>query len=194
MKLIKELIAKGLFAVTAFVLMASPALSSTYQTVYGSSVITATFTRPADTTAYAASDVVCNSTSSPAVITFTNIAKEAGGNGYIMSARLNKSTTTTTNANFRLYLYTVAPTPIADNAAFTLLYANRASRIGWIDFSSMNTEGTGSDSANAYVTAAGVKFTCAADSRNLYGVLVAKAAYAPGNAEQFFIELGCDLN
>src|SRR5688572_28049103 len=102
-------------------------------------VSSATFTRPADTNAYAASDAVSNSTTAPVALTFTNVARVNAGSGYITTARLLKNGTTTANANFRLYLFNTSPTAINDNAAFTLLWANRATCIGYIDFTSMGT-------------------------------------------------------
>ncbi len=41
----------------------------------------ASFTRPADTTAYAANDAVANSTSTPTLLSFANCANANGGQG-----------------------------------------------------------------------------------------------------------------
>ena len=111
-------------------------------------VATATITRPADTTAYTAKDAVSNSTSAPAALTFTGLARLAGGSGYIVKARLMTSQAACTAA-FKLHLFNATPTPINDNAAYTLLYANAASRIGTIEFGACQTEGAGSTAANA---------------------------------------------
>jgi hypothetical protein len=160
------------------------------QLVRGSLAISAVeFTRPADTTAYATNDVVGDGT----VIVFSNVARVPNGTGYVTNARLIKSTTTTANAVFRLWLYNIAPAATADNLPFKLLYVFRACRIGYIDLP-CNVEGTGSDSASALVTNVNLKFNAALDSRNLFGVLEAKQAYAPGNAEKFWIELTVDQN
>lgn len=147
------------------------------------------FVRPADTTAYAANDVV--GTNPATNRTFLNAARIAGGSGYITNVRLTKSSATVTNAFFRLWLYAVAPTAIADNAQMTLLWANRANRFGYIDLA-CTTEGTGSDSAMALVTNINLKFDCAEGDRNIYGVLEAKQAYTPASGETFFIELTVD--
>jgi hypothetical protein len=162
--------------------------------VGGNTVVsTASFTRPADTTQYAASDAVTDSTSAPTVRTFSSCARKNAGSGYITKARLMKSTATTTNASFRLWVYNASPTAINDNAQFTLLWANRASRIGYVDFT-LTTEGTGSDSAGAVVADIRIPFVCAAGSKALYGRLEAKAAYTPGSGESFFIELTLEQN
>jgi hypothetical protein len=152
-------------------------------------VVNGEFTRPNDSTPYAANDVVGNG----AVVTFTNVGDSANGSGYVTNVRLVKSTATITNAVFRLWLYATAPTPIADNAQFTLLWANRAARLGYVDLA-CTTEGTGSDSASAFVTNVNLKFMCAGGSRNLFGVLEAKQAYTPGASESFYIELTVDQN
>lgn len=151
-------------------------------------ITTASFTRPADTTAYAAQDVVSNSTSVPSVLTFSNAARVNGGTGLILSARHLKNSTTTTGATYRLHLYTAAPSAINDNNPFTLLYANRAIRIGFIDFNHQ-TGGTGSDSTNALTTFVNLPFVCDAVSTSLFGILTVTSAYTPTSGEQHFIEL-----
>lgn len=156
-------------------------------------VVAAELTRPADTTTYTANDAVANSTSAPTVITFSNIARVTGGSGYITNAKLVKSTTGVTGASFRLWLYSAAPTAINDNAAFPIKYADRAGCQGYIDLYP-TTEGTGSDCAVALQTGVGLKFKCAEGSQSLYGLLEATGAYAPGNAEKFYLELTADQN
>lgn len=155
------------------------------------------FTRPGDTTAYAVSDVV-GPVTTPAVITFAGAARATGGTdggtGYVVKARVAKNTNTTTNAAFRLYLYTTSVTPIADNVAWTHLYANRANLIGWVDFPTMTTEGTGSDCAEATLNDLRLPFVCAASGSALYGVLVARAAYTPGASDAFYVEITTEQN
>jgi hypothetical protein len=53
-----------------------------------STVVSANFTRPPDTTNYNSQDIVSNSTSSPVILTFTNIARVNQGSGYIVKARI----------------------------------------------------------------------------------------------------------
>lgn len=159
----------------------------------------AEFTRPADTTAYTARDVVSNSTGASTLMQF-DIARVAGGSGYIAKARLitnNKAPT----PRLRLWLYTIStPTVAADNAAFTLLWANRANRLGYIDFPALSTEDpTGSDSASSIATS-GTAFTiplafiCAAGDTKLYGLLETLDAFTPTSGQQFYVELTADCN
>lgn len=156
-------------------------------------VTTASFTRPADTTAYAAQDVVSNSTTAPSVLTFAGAGRANGGSGLILSARHLKNSTSTTGATYRLHLYRVAPTAINDNAQFSLLYANRISRIGFIDFSHSGG-GTGSDATNALTTFVNLPFVCDAAATSLFGILVVTSAYTPTSGEQHFIELAIAQN
>jgi hypothetical protein len=152
-------------------------------------IVAATFARPSDTNVYAVDDVV----GSGAVITFANLGRDLGGTGYITNARLAKSTAVITNASFRLWLFSAAPAAIADNSPFTLLWANRAIRDGYIDFACI-TAGSGSDSASAALANLNIRYSCATDSRSIFGVLTARQAYVPGNAENFFVELTVDQN
>ena len=158
----------------------------------GSTVLVATeFIRPANTTAYAAKDVVGPAVT--AVLTFTNIAREVGGGGYLTKARLLTSQSANA-ARYRLHLYHTAPTAIADNAPFTLLWANRANRLGSIDFAAAGTEGSGSDAANCLNTEIRLAFVCAASNRSLYGLLETLDAFTPTSGQQYFVELTAETN
>lgn len=148
-------------------------------------VVSASFARSADTTAYIVGDVV--GPASAAVLTFASAARSAGGKGYVSSVRLSKGAVTT-NAAFRLWLYSVAPTAIADNAPFTLLAANADNRIGFVDLACASG-GSGSDAADALTLNVNLPFVCASGSAALFGVLEAKQAYTPANAEVFSVYL-----
>lgn len=80
---------------------------------------TATFTRPNDTTAYAAGDLVANSTTAGSVAPMTIVFSEAAGNGlWLRTATLRKSQATIANANFRLWCMNASPTVTnGDNGA-----------------------------------------------------------------------------
>lgn len=154
--------------------------------------VSATFTRPADTTTYAAGDAMGSSTSTPTVLTFANSARVSAGTGMITKARLVKNSTNTTNSAFRLWLFSSSPTGANDNAAFALAYSSVGSRLGYIDFPGFVTEGTGSDCAECEVIGLASQFYASATS--LFGVLVARSAYAPTSGEQFFVELALEQN
>lgn len=147
------------------------------------------FTRPADTTAYAANDIVSNSTSSTTPIDFSSAARIAAGSGLALTFQLIKSTNTTTGATFRLWLYTATPTsPPNDNAAFSATWGNRTSRIGYVDF--LNPI-AGSDCVDYYGSPVFTQqpFKLASGT-SLYGLLQVLGAYTPGNAEIFYFRVG----
>ena len=166
--------------------------SGNFKVAGNMSSASATLTRPSDTTAYAAKDVVTDSTSSPTVLEFSDIANVVGGSGYIVKAILltNQSTNT---SRFRLHLYHTAPTAINDNSPFTLLWANRVNRIGYLDFVACSTEGTGSDMAQSQSDTVRLPFITSA-TKHLYGLLESLDAFTPASAQLFYIVLNADVN
>jgi len=75
-----------------------------------------------------------------------------------------------------------------------LLWANRASRIGTIDFTVMQTEGSGSTAANNQNMIVRLPFVAAAGDSNIYGLLETLSAFTPASAQNFYIELVADQN
>lgn len=149
----------------------------------------ANFTRPANTTAYASGDLVANDTTAGSVVPMTfTVARVAQGSVTIRKARLSKSTTTTSNAAFRLHLYTAAPTIAnGDNSAWS---TTRSGYLGAIDFSSSNalafSDGTAINGVPVVGTEINVKL---ASGTTIVGLLEARAAYGPGSGEVFTVEL-----
>jgi hypothetical protein len=151
-------------------------------------ILSGTFTRPNDTTAYAANDGVTNATSSPSPITFANAVQAAGLGAVLRTAIMRKSTTTVANASFRLYLFDTTPGTVPnDNAAYSIPIVDVANLIGTIDFSLS----AGSDCAWGVGTLLpDVQPFVVASGTSIFGILQALAAYAPGALEVFTIELG----
>src|SRR3981081_4319597 len=82
----------------------------------------ASFTRPNDTTAYAAGDLVANATAAGAAVPLQIALGNQFPNGMtrLTRARLVKSGSGVTNASFRIHLYETLPTPAnGDNAAWS---------------------------------------------------------------------------
>lgn len=150
--------------------------------------IYAVLTRPGDTAAYTANDGVSNSTSAPTAIQFTNAIRSAAGKGVIIGAYIIKSSTTTTNAQFRLHLYSGSPSSVPnDNAAFANLWANRTIYIGYIDFSGFIA---GSDCAIATgILSRDSIVAKLVSGTTIFGIFQAVAAYAPASGEQFEMHL-----
>jgi hypothetical protein len=154
---------------------------------------TVSFARPADTTAYAAKDAVSNSTSSPSILTFSGAGRVNAGTGTVVGVRITTDQSTNT-AEFRLHLYAIAPTAINDNAAFTLLWANRDKRIGAIDIGPLFTEGSGSDAASDIYVEFRLPFKCDTSDTNLYAMLETLSAFTPASAQNFHISLSVEQN
>ena len=93
----------------------------------------ASITRPSNTTAYTAGDVV-GDTGGSAIISLTS-AGPAAGFLLIQSVSLvfSDSTVPSGMGAFRIHMYSASPTAIADNAAFDLLSGDRATYMGYID-------------------------------------------------------------
>lgn len=178
-------------------LPAIPAGTNSIGAVASNSVLSsATITRPTNTDAYAAKDVI--STAVGAVIEFSGMARSNGGTGTIVKARLMTGQSTNT-AQYRLHLFHTAPTPIADNAQYAMLVANQANRVGMIDFPACSTEGTGSDAAATMRPSSdgsypppNLWYKCAANDTKLYGILETIGVFTPASAQTYFIELGAD--
>lgn len=149
--------------------------------------ITAAFTRPSDTTAYAAGDVV-GPVTTPAAQAFPGAARGNGGSGKIVELLMAFDLETITVATFRLHWFNVALTPQADNAAFTGLATNPASYLGYFDPPILVTQAGGTLGqirvAPGVSATGGLPFSyqCAPGDSGLYLVITALGAYTPKSA------------
>lgn len=146
------------------------------------------FTRPADTTAYASGDLVANSTTAGSV---TPLSWVIGGDKpfSISVAKLRKSGTTATNASFALHLFSSSPTisTVGDNGALASAAANSDN---WLGSYAGTLQGFNDGCVGLLVPEQGVIkpdfwVRTGSAARTLYGLLEARAAYTPGNAETF---------
>lgn len=137
---------------------------------------TATITRPADTNAYAAGDVV-NGTSSEA-IEFTNIGRP-GAVMLITAAhyRVDVASIPSGKGAMTLHLYSAKPANIADNAAYNLVAADRSKYVGSIEIPSVSDLGDTIFSQNDELRKQVVML-----GSSLWGFLVTKAAFTPTSA------------
>lgn len=123
------------------------------------------------------------------LLRLANVVRALGGSGRIIRTKLIGNTATITNGTFRVYFLNTQISQIADNAAWTLLYADRAINVGYSANLVFVTEGTGSDSGHAQDVATAIPFKCAATSRDLFAVITAEAAYVPTSGETFYLEV-----
>ena len=137
----------------------------------------ATITRPADTTAYTAGDVVGQS---PATnLTFANVLSTAGAQFIIAGVTLEIDVATLPSGmgTFRLHLFDSAPTAIADNAVFSIVDADRLKYLGFIEIDT--PVDVGATILWLQVFNANLAGKLATGSTTLYGQLETRAAYTP---------------
>lgn len=147
------------------------------------------FTRPADTTAYASGDLVANSTTAGSVVPLKfSCAPLGSGRGRVRRARIHKSATSATNANFNLHLFSAAPTVTnGDNGA--LAVAVGTTYLGKIALDMTTTGFSATDGLfQSAAPGAAIHFDLGTE-RALYGLLEAAAGYTPANGEVITVTL-----
>lgn len=151
-------------------------------------------TRPADTTAYAAEDVISESTTAGTVWTFSDVVGFGGRGGLITKAIVQTDEGALT-PQLSLLLFNAAPTTanLNDNAANTAPdYDDVGKFVGVIDFPAMTDLGGDSSWAVASLSADNdlpLAFKCADADVNLYGILVAQGALTPVSTQKVTITL-----
>ena len=138
-----------------------------------------TITRPSNTTAYTAGDVV-GDTSGSAIITLNNIGP-SGGYVLVQSVSLifSDSAVISGMGSYRLHFYSASPTAIADNAVFDLVSGERANYLGFVDLATPVDFGSSLYTQTDYP---GRLIKLAAGSTTLYAELETKGAYTPASA------------
>lgn len=140
---------------------------------------TTTITRPSNTTAYTANDVV-GDTGGSAIIALSGFGP-SGGFVLIQSMSLvfSDSVVPAGMGAFRIHLYSASPTAIADNAPFDLLSADRASYMGYVELSTPQDLGS---TLYTQVDYPGRLVKLAAASTTCYAQLETRGAYTPVSA------------
>jgi len=153
-----------------------------------SKVQTITKTRPADTTTYAAGDVISESTSAGTVWTFP-FSRTNGLGGILQDSALINSTAQTLKMDADLYLFdTTIASNLNDNAAFAPSDAEMKTLLTVITF--LGGAGkVGSGNFSNEVTGLARVMQCASAQSSIFGVLVARNAYVPTSAEDVTIRL-----
>lgn len=139
----------------------------------------ATITRPSNTTAYTAGDVI-GDTGGSAIISLTT-AGPSGGFIILQSASLvfSDSVVPAGMGAFRIHLYSVSPTAIADNAAFDLVSGDRDTYMGYVDLSTPLDFGSTIYTQTDYP---GRLIKLAAASTTLFAEIETRGAYTPVSA------------
>jgi hypothetical protein len=151
--------------------------------------VSVSFNRPADTTAYAAGDSISDSTSAPSVLTFTGVARSNGQSGHILQARLIVATKPATPLEADLVLFHTTITPVNDNSVFSVNDTQARTVIGKISFAAANVVNLGANQTCYIANEVNIPFKCGSASTAIFGALVARNAYTPGNAETINVYL-----
>lgn len=157
-------------------------------------IVNGTITRPSDTNVYASGDVICDSTSSPTIITFSSCARSSGGSGIINAVTLIDSANQSTTLDGDLFIFDTTVVMDNDNAAFTPSDSELATCIGVVSFLGANSKAgdatSGAGGNRFYPNAlSGTLDFVTIGSANLYGIFVARNAYTPVSAEVFTFRL-----
>lgn len=149
-----------------------------------------TITRPANTTAYAAGDVITAST--PANMNFT-LGRVNGGGGEITKVLLSTNQTTNTSG-YKILWYRSNITALADSALNTYLDANNGNFIGVTVLNAVSGEAgtnTAVYSINDYDR---LPFICGSATRDIYGVLVTTDGFTPASGQTFFVKVWANID
>lgn len=160
-----------------------------------SAVVTATFNRPADTTAYVSGDLVANSTTAGSVTPMSFAAARINaGTGLVRRARLSTSKTGLAGTEaFRLHLFKNDPSlstgiTNGDNGAFTVKGV-LAIHLGYIDINLSSVFSDGAKGIGVPAVGSDILFDAGASTTNIYGLLEARGAYTPASGETFTVAL-----
>lgn len=155
----------------------------------GKSVIReATFTRPDNTTAYAANDAVSDSTSAPTVPSFTEVVPYPTRSGARLKAvTVIKSAAGVTNCDFDLIFFHTTITALEDNAAFDISDAEALTIVATVPFA--NGDAVVSTLNASWTKEVDIPIQCAANSQTLYMAMVMRGAWTPTAEEVFTFKL-----
>ena len=133
-------------------------------------------TRPDNTTAYTALDVV--GTDPASNIEFTSVLPIAGADFVIMGAslRVDVGAKPAGMDGFRLHLYNAAPTAIVDNAPFNIPSADRSKYLGYITLTTPTDFG---DTLYGQTDNINFKRKLAVGSTSLFGILETITGFTP---------------
>lgn len=147
---------------------------------------TATITRPSNTTAYTAGDVV-GDTGGSAIISLTAAGPTAG---FVLiqsiSLVFSDSVVPSGMGAFRIHMYSASPTAIADNAAFDLVSGDRATYMGYIDLPAPQDLGS---TIYTQIDYPGRLIKLAAASTTLFVEIETRGAYTPVSASTVSIRM-----
>lgn len=147
------------------------------------------FTRPANTTAYAANQAVADAGPTAGGFTLANCSRAAGRSGLISDVVVASNADPATPLAGELWIYDQAVTAQADQAAFAPAAADRLKLVAVIPFSLASVAGgSGASGSVANVSGLSLGFTTVG-STNLRMLVKAKNAYVPASGEVLSVRL-----
>jgi hypothetical protein len=156
-------------------------------------VVAQELVRPSDTTNYAANDVV-GFTAGATVGVLADAFSENGASGYITKVELMVDQVADV-LPYRVFFFSTAPTAIADNAPFTITYADLDKMIGYVDIANLGVEGSGGTGAYGFWNGPPILAKAKSDGNDLYWVLVIKSAQTtPPSAKKYKLQVTVDKN
>lgn len=155
----------------------------------------ASFTRPANTTAYAAGQLMANSTTAASVVvpSFTRFSKS--GSYYPVGVILQKSGSSATNASFRVHLYNTQPTisTTGDGGTYNSVVNGNA---GWLGSYDGTMVASHADGCSVTCTPTEGLIDGYADGQNptVWALVEVRGAYTPTSGEIITLRLLVETN
>ena len=141
-----------------------------------------TVTRPADTTAYGAFDVVGPTGGGTAALAF-NVGPGDGGDIFIrgVSLRIDANAVIASETSYRLHMYNVTPpSALADNATWDLPSGDRSAYLGYLDTGNVVDLGS-----TLWVESNGLAKPVRLLTGTLFAYLATTAAHTPTSARVY---------
>ncbi|MCA1199143.1 hypothetical protein K9B35_14290 [Sphingomonas sp. R647] len=150
--------------------------------------VRAAFTRLANTTQYAAGDLVANHATAGSVVPLeiSPGARFPGGAGTITAVSIDKSSVTLTDAEFKVHLFDQAPgVTNGDNGPFAITNGRAKGYIGSVAVVVGQALGDGSQGR----ASCDIIFDTTKPNSKLYALIEATDTYTPASAEEFGVTL-----
>lgn len=148
-----------------------------------SALFSGSFTRPSDTTAYAATDLVANSVTAGSVTPITVTFKTTSRGVWVRRVHLKHSKATVTNSSFKVWFLDTSPTMTnGDNGTIAGPALATVLAVCTVDVDDLVT-GAGA-SGEAYFSEGQIYLPTTS-----YALIEANAAYTPASAEAFTLDV-----
>jgi hypothetical protein len=156
---------------------------------------THTFIRPSNTTAYAAGQLLANSTTAGLVVPMRFPVGMLNGRGKINGARIATTNPVVTLASFILHLFNALPVPTNGDGG-ALAVATGLTYLGPIacDMATGSFVVAAVSKTKRFAAAIPIPFDQALSDPNIYGLFEVTAAYVPISAEQVQASLEVENN